>query len=194
LRLQGVDDEGGAHVDLEVDDVQGAMAHAIGLGATHVLAEDADLVVLRSPAGLGFCLTRWAGARTRPDVVHHSGGPVSRVDQVCLDIPPAAFDREMEFWAALTGWRRGHSSRPEFSLLLPPTGGPVRLLLQRLDEGERASAHVDVACSDRGAVTAIHHEWGSRDVRPGPFWNVLRDPAGGLYCLTDRHPETGRLR
>ncbi|MGP4083372.1 VOC family protein, partial [Streptomyces sp. KR55] len=27
----------------------------------------------------------------------------------------------------------------------------------------------------------------------GAHWTVMRDPAGGTYCLTGRDPETGRL-
>ena len=31
------------------------------------------------------------------------GNGVSRADTLCLDVPPGEFERELAFWAALTG-------------------------------------------------------------------------------------------
>ncbi|WP_307872673.1 VOC family protein [Paractinoplanes ovalisporus] len=49
-----------AHLDLHVDDVVAAVVEAVGLGASVVL-DEGSLVVLRSPAGVVFCLVGWAG-------------------------------------------------------------------------------------------------------------------------------------
>jgi len=48
---------------------------------------------------------------------------------IFLDIPPAAFERECSFWAALTGWDLRSGSRPAFAYLDRPAEMPVRLLL-----------------------------------------------------------------
>ncbi|MFF8725014.1 VOC family protein [Streptomyces sp. NPDC015171] len=187
-KLQGVaEGNGGAHVDLCTDDVPGLTALARRLGAA-LVADHGDWAVLRSPAGQLFCAVPWDGETVRPPVV--SG---SRLDQVCLDIPPSRYAAESAFWAGLTGWEPRAGSRPEFTVLPPPAGLPFRLLLQRLDEERPASAHLDLACADIAAVRARHEELGAVPVSEGAHWTVLRDPAGGTYCLTGRDPETGGL-
>jgi hypothetical protein len=135
-----------------------------------------------------FCAVRGHGEAVRPPVVAGS-----RLDQVCLDIPPSAYAAESDFWAALTGWERLTGSRPEFEVLRPPAGLPVRILLQRLDAERPASAHLDLACADVAEVRARHEELGAVAVHHGPHWSVMRDPAGGIYCLTGRDPQTGAL-
>ncbi|MFB7596489.1 VOC family protein [Streptomyces sp. NPDC056160] len=180
--------EGGAHLDLAADDVPGLVAAALRLGAATV-AEHEGWAVLRSPAGQPFCVVPWHGESVRPPVVHGS-----RLDQVCLDVPPSAHEAEVAFWSGLLdGWETWPGSRPEFHVIEPPAGLPVRVLLQRLDEERPASAHLDLACADIGATRARHEHLGAAPVADHPHWAVLRDPAGGLYCLTGRDPETGGL-
>ncbi|WP_368509400.1 VOC family protein, partial [Streptomyces sp. KAI-27] len=87
------DGPGGTHVDLCVEDVPAFVRHAQEAGAGAVF-EEPGLSVLRSPAGLDFCVVPWAGQRTPPPVVADE-----RLDQVCLDIGPAAHERELAFWA-----------------------------------------------------------------------------------------------
>lgn len=194
LRAQAVDGGGGAHLDLEVDDLGAETDRAVGLGARvveqDVVEQDDGLVVLRSPAGLGFCLSRYRGATGRPPPV---GRPTTRVDQVCLDLPAAVHDLEAAFWTRLTGWERHRGRLPEFELLIPPTGMPVRILLQRLTGGDTAGAHVDLATTDRVATRAQHVALGARELAVHQHWTVMCDPADGLYCLTDRDPLTGSL-
>ncbi|MFI8238447.1 VOC family protein [Streptomyces sp. NPDC085866] len=188
VKLQGVlDGDGGAHLDFFVEDVRAFTASAVGLGAD-LVAEHRDWAVLRSPAGQSFCVGPWQGEAVRPPVVDGS-----RLDQVCLDIAPSVYDTETAFWAALTGWDLLAGSLPEFRVLRPPAGLPVRILLQRLDDERPASAHLDLACADIAATRARHERLGAVRVHQGPHWAVLRDPAGGTYCLTGRDPETGGL-
>ncbi|EST32726.1 VOC family protein [Streptomyces roseochromogenus] len=188
VKLQGVaEGDGGAHLDLCAEDVRELTANARELGA-ELVADHGDWVVLRSPAGQSFCAVPWHGETVRPPVVAGS-----RLDQVCLDIPPSRHAAESDFWATLTGWERLKGSRPEFEVLKPPAGLPVRILLQRLDDERPASAHPDLACADIAAVRARHEEYGAAPVHHGPHWTVMRDPAGGVYCLTGRDPETGGL-
>ncbi|MEU2064978.1 VOC family protein [Streptomyces sp. NPDC013455] len=188
VKLQGVTEgDGGAHIDLCTEDVRELTGLARRLGAA-LVADHGDWAVLRSPAGQAFCAVPWHGEAVRPPVV--SG---SRLDQVCLDIPPSRYDTECAFWAELTGWERRAGSRPEFAVLLPPAGLPLRLLLQRLGEERPACAHLDLACADVSAVRARHEDLGASRVHEGAHWTVMRDPAGGTYCLTGRDPETGGL-
>ncbi|MFI2430893.1 VOC family protein [Streptomyces sp. NPDC018693] len=191
VKVQGVDDpDGGAHLDFAVDDVAGFVARALTLGATPV-AEHVGWAVLRSPAGQLFCAVPWHGEAVRPPVVAGS-----RLDQVCLDLPPSAYDTEVAFWSGLLpDWTARPGSRPEFHVIAPPSGLPVRVLLQRLGEERPASAHLDLACGpDRPAVRAHHERLGATLVAEGAHWTVMRDPAGGIYCLTGRDAETGGLR
>lgn len=198
LRIQAVDGptpRGGAHVDLEVDDVPMECARAVGLGAAAVTVDD-GLAVLRSPAGLAFCLTRWTGATTRPRPV---GSPTTRVDQLTLDIPAKSYAAEAGFWTALTGWARQRGSLAEFEVLRPDRWGdgspralPARLLLQRTGSGH-AGMHLDLSATGRLATTGAHEALGATVVDVRPAWTVLRDPIGGIYCVTDRDPLTGSL-
>ncbi|MEU6378613.1 VOC family protein [Streptomyces sp. NPDC046909] len=189
VKIQGVAaGPGGAHLDFAVDDVREFTGSATRLGA-QVVADEGTLVVLRSPAGELFCAVPWDGESVRPPVVHGS-----RLDQVCLDVPPSRYAAEVAFWTALLpDWTSRPGSLPEFHVLAPPPGLPVRVLLQRLDEEPAPSAHLDLACADIEATRVRHEELGAETVAHGRHWTVMRDPAGGTYCLTGRDPETGGL-
>jgi hypothetical protein len=111
---------------------------------------------------------------------------------VHLDLPELSYAVDAVFWHELTGWDLGSGAHHEFSSLNRPDGIPVRILLQR--KGERdgtASAHVDLACTDRAATRGQHEQLGAQVVREGPSWTVMSDPVGRTYCLTDRDPATG---
>lgn len=188
VKAQGVESgDGGAHLDFAVEDVHALVDRAVRLGAEVVAPHD-DWAVLGSPAGQLFCVVPWSGEAKRPPVVDGS-----RLDQVCLDVRPAAFEDEVTFWAALTGWDSRPGSRPEFHVLRPPTGLPLRILLQRLDAPRPTSAHLDFACTDIDTTRGRHESLGATCVSHHPHWTVMRDPAGGTYCLTGRAPETGGL-
>ncbi|MFI2781062.1 VOC family protein [Streptomyces sp. ALB3] len=190
LVTQAVGGPGGAHPDLAVDDMPAFVARARRLGAEGE-ARHPELTVMRSPGGQPFCVVPWRGGRTRPPVFTDAGGTASRLDQMSLDVSPEAFEAEVGFWATLTGWDARPGDHPEFHVLRPSLDLPVHLLVQRLDEPRPASAHLDVACSDLGAGRALHERHGARFVREGDGWTVMRDPAGGVYCLTGRDPVTG---
>jgi hypothetical protein len=183
LRVQVVaDPPARCHLDLHTEDVPGLAGRAEALGAARVFA-DGELVVCRSPAGLLFCVVPWAGERVRPGPVG-----VARVDEMCLDVPVAVFEREAAFWSALTGWPRRATGLPEFDFLVRPGGMPLRLLLQRTG-GVAAGMHLDLACADVDAEVARHLGLGAVVVRRVPGdWTTLRDPAGREYCVTARWP------
>lgn len=194
LKLQGVIEGGGGHLDLAVEgkDVAAQVKRAVELGA-EVLEQIEGFAVLASPAGLPFCFVTWDGEKTRPGVVGHPGGATSRLDQVCLDIGPARYEAEAAFWQAVTGWERVRGSLPEYEVLKPGPGIPVRVLLQRLGEDRPASVHHDLSCSDVEQVRAVHEAHGARFRGRGARWLVMSDPVGGTYCLTERDPRTGSL-
>lgn len=194
LWLQRVDRAaGGWHPDLHVISVAEACDIAGALGAQVVHADD-TLAVLASPSGLPFCLVREGGhERRRPAAPAWPGGLRSEVDQICLDIPAGRFDAEAGFWATLTGWPRRHGDLPEYDILRVAEDLPLRVLLQRLgdDDSGGARAHADLACDDRAAETARNIASGGVVVLEAEHWTTLRDPAGLLYCITDRRPLSG---
>ncbi|MFJ8857929.1 VOC family protein [Streptomyces sp. NPDC102451] len=190
LAIQAVSGAAGAHLDLAVEDMTAFTARAGRLGAEEV-ARLPELTVLHSPGGMPFCVVPWRGQRTRPPVLTGPGGSVSRLDQICVDVSPTAFEAEAAFWATLTGWDHRPGVHPEFHVFRPSLDLPVHLLVQRLDEERPASGHLDLACSDRVATRAEHERRGAAFVHEGATWTVMRDPAGGIYCLTGRDPLTG---
>ncbi|MCM4080103.1 VOC family protein [Paractinoplanes hotanensis] len=175
------------HLDLHVLSVRAAAGEAVPLGAS-VLLDEGDLVVLRSPAGAVFCLVPWDGEVARPSPVAWPGGSVSAVDQVCVDVPGNAFDREVGFWSSLTGWARRPSDLPEFEHLERGEGLPLKLLMQRVGSS-RAGMHLDLACDDVDREVARHVGLGAAVVRRVEGdWTTLRDPSGREYCVTGRSP------
>ena len=196
LRAQRVrSGPGGVHLDLHVADIRAAADAAVGLGAVEVAAS--DHVVLTSPGGFAFCFVdAYPARRPAPATWPRAAGGThaSLLDQLAVDVPAADWDSERRFWSQLTGWPE-RTTAPGASLipLHRPDGLPLRLLLQRLDEPGPVRAHLDLACSDRGAETDRHEALGATVEAVREHWTVLRDPAGRRYCLTDRDPATGAL-
>ena len=169
LRVQRVEaGESGIHLDLH--------------------APDQEFQVRRSPGGLGFCLVD-GDETTRPAPVTWAEGNRSIVDQVCLDIPPASWQEECDFWARLTGWELFQGGRPEFRRIRKPAGQPLNILLQRLDEGDGpVRAHLDLSADDREAEVRRHEALGASVLAVHEGWTVMRPPAGPVYCVTGRKP------
>jgi hypothetical protein len=182
----------GLHLDLQVTSVAASADRAEGLGATVAHRSEHGFVVLHSPGGFVFCFVHQDLSR-RPWPTRWPQQHESVVDQVCLDIPAAGYDTECLFWSELTGWPvRRSVSRPEFRHLVRPDGIPIRLLLQRLGEATGpVTGHLDLACDDRPAEVVRHERLGATVVARRSGWTTLRDPAGALYCVTDRDPRSG---
>jgi hypothetical protein len=195
LRVQRLaDGAGGCHLDLHVDtaaeSLHAAADRAVAAGALIGHRED-GLVAAASPGGFPFCLVHWAGERSVPaPLAAVSGGGASRVDTLCLDVPPGEFERELAFWAALTGQQARPAPVPGYYYLTRPAGWPARVLLQRRDSaapGDRARGHVDFGCTDPRARDR-HVALGARVTGAQEYWTVLTDPAGREYCLVARDP------
>ncbi|EDY44524.1 VOC family protein [Streptomyces sp. SPB074] len=174
---------GGTHLDLGVADVEEFARRASGLGA-RTEHEEPGLVVLRSPAGLGFCVVHDDGLNVPPPSF---GG--ARLDQVTLDIGPSAYEDEVAFWTGATGWEAEPTDLPEYQRLRTARAFPFRVLAQRLAADRAPGIHIDFATADREAARARHELAGATSVREGAEWHVMRDTAGVEYCLTDRSPE-----
>ncbi|MGH1493937.1 MAG: VOC family protein [Acidimicrobiales bacterium] len=181
------------HLDLHVESIADFRATAEQLGA--VVDVDMGHVIMRSPTGLTFCLVPHHGESNRPAPVHQ--GMEHRLDQVCIDVPASLFDVETRFWEALTGWGLHQGKVQEFAVLTQPASVPLRVLFQRLgdDDGAQSSrAHLDLACGQNVAeIRELHETFGAVFVAEGLVWTTMRDPAGMLYCLTQRDPSTGQL-
>lgn len=193
VKLQGVLSGNGAHIDLEFDDFEAAVERAVRLGGA-VADRDDQWASVTSPSGHGLCVTAWHGAARVPRPFLAPDGTLSRLDQVCIDIAPSAHDAEVAFWSGLSGLSVVPSSGfEEFSRLGPQAGSsvrsPVSVLFQRIGEERPTSAHLDFSCSDAEASRAWHESLGAEFVREGGDWLVMRDPCGGIYCLTRRDPE-----
>ena len=147
LRVQELDGPPRVHLDLICPGEESALdaeAERLGrLGARSVDSLD-GVRILASPAGQIFCLVRDDEPRPAVDPGERAriwpDGHRSRLTQICLDVPPAAYDAELAFWAAATGWAASPTQYPEYTYLMPPAstaegpGGsaPLVLLLQRL--------------------------------------------------------------
>ena len=191
LRVQRVASQSGTHVDLHVADLDTAVADALAAGAR--LVARPGHVVLRSPGGYPFCLVT-SRLSALPEPVAWPDGHLSRVDQLCLDIPAADYDAEVAFWHDLTGWpTTPNTTLTEFTRLETPPTVALRILLQRIGEGT-IGGHLDVATTDPPAEIARLQGLGARVVGDGRGWTVLASPVGTALCVTEREPVTGRGR
>ena len=172
------------HLDLHVEDPDAAADRAVLLGAAVVVRHELGYVVLTSPAGITFCFVTHPAA-VRPAPASWPGGR-SVVDQICLDVPPSAYDLECDFWAAVLDWELSDARLPQFRRLRGPGTMALRFLLQRLDSEDPAGAHVDLGADPRAAEVARHQGLGAELVSDHDVWTVLRDPAGSRYCVTER--------
>lgn len=188
LRVQRLaDGPGRLHLDLHVRDPAAAARAAADLGATITVESPHGYVVLTSPGGFTFCFVSHPAA-VRPEPARW-GEHTSLIDQLCLDVRPADADTETQFWSALTGWPPTTSSIPTLFPLVRPPGMPLRLMVQAVgDDRFPATAHLDLAGTDRSAETERHQVLGAAVAHVGEKFTVLRDPTGSVYCITDRDP------
>jgi len=194
LRVQRVlSGAGGCHLDLHVDTAAESLGDATDRARSagaRVTSLGEGLTLAQSPGGFTCCLVGWHGERAVPPPLAGAAAGVSRVDTLCLDVPPGGFDRELAFWAALTGHRAHPAPVPGYAYLDGPAGWPVRLLLQQrvaAAPGDRVSGHMDFGCTDPDALDR-HVALGARVAATEQYWTVLTDPAGREYCLVGRDP------
>ena len=106
----------------------------------------------------------------------------SRILKVVIDVPPAEHNRELAFWSAAAGPPLARFERhPEYHGAALP-GQDFWLLVQRLDEGP-ARVHIDIHTDDLPAELARLEQLGAERVQQVHSWQVMRDPAGMLFCV-----------
>jgi Glyoxalase-like domain len=190
VHVQRIDGPARVHLDLLADDLDTDAVRLVELGAARHRRHE-WWQVMESPGGLPFCLCGDPD-RPRPGPTRWPAGHRSRVAQLCLDVPDAAYDDELAFWAAATGWRHESGRRPEYDRLLPPEGSPLRLLVQRLgrdDPGTSTRAHVDIGTDDVAAEAARLESLGAKVRERIDHWVVFDDPAGLPFCVTPQPPD-----
>ena len=189
VHLQQVDAPGRVHLDIEVEDVLDAVGSAVALGATQVAAHD-RWQTMRSPGSLPFCFVG-TSPHALPAPTTWPDGHRSRMVQVCIDSPVAAHDAEVAFWQAMLPGRWEPSAKPEFAGKWHDDESPLQLLFQRLEEEDGSvRAHLDHGTDDRPAEVHRLAELGAQLETSGPGWQVMRDPAGLRFCVTDNSPST----
>lgn len=190
LRMQVHQGAARMHMDLHVDGLGAYRDRAVAHGAT--VLEEPGHVIMASPGGLVFCLVDGTGDEHLGSLLDE---PVPhRVDQLCIDIPAGAFESEIAFWDALTGWGTGRTQLAQFRSLDQPPHIPYRFLFQQLgDDDGRAAVHVhlDISCGGQNhPVRDRHADLGAEVGESQTHWTVMRDPAGLEYCVTNREPFT----
>lgn len=180
-------DTPGCHLDLHVDDLNSAVEEAQAAGAR--LANSVDgLRVLTTPGGQPFCFINeeLGHPGQAPEPPRFASGR-HLIDQLSFDVPAVDFERDADFWSTLTGWRR-RGPEGEFDRIAVPGWLPAQFLLQRLGADDTAGvhAHLDLSADDRAAEVERHRELGAELVRRTEHWTTLRDPAGLVYCVTER--------
>jgi hypothetical protein len=111
----------------------------------------------------------------------------SRLSKIVIDVPPAGHGRELAFWSAASGAPLAQFERhPEYHGAGLP-GQEFWLLVQRLDDGA-ARVHIDIHTDNLAAEVARLEGLGAQPVQQVHSWQVMRDPAGLLFCVI---PEPG---
>lgn len=111
----------------------------------------------------------------------------SRLSKVVIDVPAADHDAELAFWAAAVGQPLIRFDRhPEYHGAGLP-GQDFSLLIQQLGQGS-ARVHVDIHTDDLPAELARLEKLGAERVQQVHSWQVMRDPAGLLFCVLPEPP------
>lgn len=176
------------HLDVAVDEPWAVAEQAEAAGATLLDTGQHSYVVLRSPAGIVFCLVT-ASVADVPAAVGWPEGHDSRVDEVVFDIPGVDLDEELVFWRELAGgqWRAVDGDYP-FQARAADRWA-LRLRLQPAVIAATPVGHLHIRTADRTAEVARLVAAGAvvNAVRAG--WTVLSAPGGMSLCVLDATAE-----
>ena len=110
----------------------------------------------------------------------------SRLSVIVIDVPPGGHDRELAFWREATGTPLTPNERfPEYHGADLASG--FGLLVQRLGDGP-ARIHLDIHTDDLAAEVARLERFGAQRLDRLEFWQVMRDPAGLVFCVVEAPP------
>ncbi|WP_432992653.1 VOC family protein [Dactylosporangium sp. CA-233914] len=106
----------------------------------------------------------------------------SRLYAICIDVPRPGHDASVAFWSGAAGADLPVVGRyPEFNGARLPHHDML-LLTQRLGDGP-ARMHLDFHTDDLDAEVARLEALGACKVDRAENWQVMRDPAGLLFCV-----------
>lgn len=107
----------------------------------------------------------------------------SRLSQVLIDVAPEDFDATTAFWSGALGRpARPNQNHPEYTALGEASPSGVAVYLQRLADGD-SRVHLDLDTDDLPAEVARLEQLGARRVEVIEGWQVMRDPAGLVFCV-----------
>ena len=112
----------------------------------------------------------------------------SRLTMAVIDVPASDHDRELSFWEGALGRPFPRLAYPEYHGTELP-GQDFALLVQRLGDGP-ARVHLDIHTDDLAAEVDRLERLGAERVQLVQSWQVMRDPAGLLFCVVPDPPGT----
>jgi hypothetical protein len=112
----------------------------------------------------------------------------SRLFKIVIDVPGEDHARELSFWEAALGQQLQQFGLPEYHGTALH-GQDFWLLTQRLGEGV-ARVHLDIHTDDLDAEVARLENLGALRLQSVHSWQVMRDPAGLLFCVLPDPPGT----
>ena len=113
----------------------------------------------------------------------------SRLAQILVDVAPGDHDATVGFWSGALG-RPARPHGEEYTFLGGEIAGEVTFYLQRLEAGP-SRVHLDLETDDLDAEVARLERLGATRVEMIEDWQVMRDPAGLVFCVLPR--EKGSL-
>ncbi|MGP9537943.1 VOC family protein [Brachybacterium sp. AOP43-C2-M15] len=170
------------HLDLRGGDQQLEIADRLrSLGARDLDIGQGDVpwIVLADVEGTPFCVTEGREAYT-------DTGPIA-----ALPLDSADPERDVDFWAWITGWTQAPGDGPP-TLRHPSGRGPLLELCEEPEPkrpGAKNPIHLDVrleAGDDPDRIAAEVARRGGHEFLPdwGELpWRVFRDPSGNEFCL-----------
>jgi predicted enzyme related to lactoylglutathione lyase len=104
----------------------------------------------------------------------------SRLTAVAIDVPSDVHQPTAEFWGAALGRELERDGDSEYIHL--GHHGHVEVFVQRLGEGG-SRLHIDIETDDVEAEVSRLEALGAERVEQVRTWQVMRDPAGLLFCV-----------
>jgi hypothetical protein len=110
----------------------------------------------------------------------------SRLSVIVIDVPPGVHDQELTFWREAAGAPlTANEHFPEYHGADLASG--FGLLIQRLGDGP-ARIHLDIHTDNLAAEVSRLERLGAQRLERLEFWQVMRDPAGLVFCVVEAPP------
>lgn len=106
---------------------------------------------------------------------------------IVLDLAPDVHDSGRTFWSDALGGRVSDGAGQEYSWIADGAS-PAHLLVQRLEDGP-SRVHLDLETDDMDAEISRLERLGAERVQRFERWQVMRDPAGMLFCVVPARSE-----